>query len=121
MYESKIKLGGENLHVAIETASTFEEAVSAAKSFGAEEIFAVSLNSSLKETVRDSSGAVWYIASLRETVKPEGTGKPRKISYNLLIRTKSIQDAEAIATEYIKQGYDMTLKSIKETDIYDVI
>ena len=49
----------------------------------------------------------------------EGNEKPLK--YKILFFSKTYESANAFITEYSKQGYDMSLVSLKLTKFVDVI
>lgn len=48
-------------------------------------------------------------------------GKEKEISYQIAFFSPSIDSAKAFIDNYIKQGYDMRVKVLKETQFVDVL
>lgn len=48
-------------------------------------------------------------------------GEEKELRYRVLVFAKTFDDAKAILSEYIKQGYSMEIVSIKKTKFDDVL
>lgn len=48
-------------------------------------------------------------------------GEEKEMRYRVLVFAKTFDDAKAIMSEYIKQGYSMEIVSIKKTKFEDVL
>lgn len=128
MFQIKGKMGETNVHIVAEDAADLVEAVEMGVAAGIQEFYAVNLNTSIKEVIRNDKAeqGIWYMGTIRETIiveDPDGKRKPKakKVRYNILLQADSIEEATAIFSEQLQQGYDAIARSIKETDIFDVI
>lgn len=71
-----------------------------------------------KRTYEDES---IYNATLAQIFVDENTGKEKEQEYQVLFFAKNLKNATDYILEYIKQGYDMEVKSVKKTSIKEVI
>lgn len=61
-----------------------------------------------------------YEATLRDVfITEDGDEKP--INYKVLLFAKNFDKAKDFISEYIKQGYDLTLVTLKETSFVDIL
>ena len=69
---------------------------------------------------RESEGDLLWMAEMMDVFHDdEGNEKPLK--YKILFFSKTYESANAFITEYSKQGYDMSLVSLKLTKFADVL
>lgn len=54
-------------------------------------------------------------------VYTDGNGKEKELKYPMLLFANNFNEATQLANEYLKQGYDMTLDSVKRIKILDYI
>lgn len=133
MYEVKGKIDeAQNaVHWIVEDAADIAEAMKAAIDRGMYEIFAIHL-SKVKE-VFERTGNVWYKATVKEERQPEppantpeGTtpkraaSKPQKITYEIMIKAASLNDASQFVKEQMAQGYDFEVSRLTETRVDDI-
>lgn len=71
-----------------------------------------------KRTYEDES---IYNATLAQIFVDENTGKEKEQEYQVLFFAKNLKNATDYILEYVKQGYDMEVKSVKKTSIKEVI
>lgn len=125
MYEVKGRYDEHNVHLIIENASDFHDAVARAVEYGITEFYAVNLNSSLREVIRNdkAQNGTWYKGRITNVfVQGEGEkAKTKKVSYDMLFEADSLDDATALFTDQLAQGYDSIGRGIKEVDVFDVI
>lgn len=125
MYEVKGKYDEHNVHLIVENASDFHEAVKQAVEYGVTEFYAVNLNSSLREVFRnpDAQNGTWYKGRITDVfVQGEGEkAKTKKVSYDMLFEADTLDEATALFTSQLEQGYDSIGRGIKEVDVFDVI
>lgn len=62
-----------------------------------------------------------YSATLAQIIIDENTGKEKEQEYQVLFFAKNLKNATDYILEYVKQGYDMEVKSVKKTSIKEVI
>ena len=62
-----------------------------------------------------------YSATLAQTIIDENTGKEKETEEHVLFFAKNLKNATDYILEYVKQGYDMEVKSVKKTSIKEVI
>lgn len=62
-----------------------------------------------------------YSATLAQIIIDENTGKEKEQEYQVLFFAKNLKNATDYILEYVKQGYDMEVKSVKKTNIKEVI
>ena len=62
-----------------------------------------------------------YNATLAQLFVDENTGKEKEQEYQVLFFAKNLKNATDYILEYVKQGYDMEVKSVKKTSIKEVI
>jgi hypothetical protein len=62
-----------------------------------------------------------YNATLAQIFVDENTGKEKEQEYQVLFFAKNLKNATDYILEYVKQGYDMEVKSVKKTSIKEVI
>lgn len=85
------------------------------------EVFAIK-KSKAKEiaNVRHYEDERIYEATLRDVfITEDGDEKP--INYKILLFAKDFDKAKDFISEYIKQGYDLTLVTLKETSFVDIL
>ena len=62
-----------------------------------------------------------YNATLAQIFVDENTGKEKEQEYQVFFFAKNLKNATDYILEYVKQGYDMEVKSVKKTSIKEVI
>ena len=62
-----------------------------------------------------------YSATLAQIIIDENTGKEKETEEHVLFFAKNLKNATDYILEYVKQGYDMEVKSVKKTSIKGVI
>ena len=78
--------------------------------------------SQLKEIAnsREDDNDSIFIAEVCD-IFTDDKGKEKKISYSIAFFSANIDKAKTFIDEYIKQGYDMKLRALEETNFVDVI
>lgn len=61
-----------------------------------------------------------YLATISDTFVDDNSNE-KEIKYIVALFAKDFDNAKAFISEYLKQGYGMQLKSLKETKFIDVI
>ena len=61
-----------------------------------------------------------FVAEVQDTFTTDD-GVEKELKYKILFFSTNMDDAMTFINEYIKQGYDMTLVSLKETKFKDVL
>lgn len=69
---------------------------------------------------RESEGDLLWMAELTDVFHDDEDNE-KTLKYKILFFSKSYESANAFITEYSKQGYDMSLVSLKLTKFVDVI
>lgn len=90
---------------------------------GLTEIDVVSIKrSKVKEIIntRKSGEEMIFAAELQDVFLNED-GTEKEIKYKVLLFAKTFDEAKAIMSEYIKQGYSMEIVGIKKTKFEDVL
>lgn len=68
---------------------------------------------------RDNGYDKVFMAELQDTFTTDD-GTEKKMKYKIIFFSKDIDTAMSYVTQYIKQGYDMLLVTLKETKFIDV-
>lgn len=69
---------------------------------------------------RQSEDDRLWLSEVQDTMLCDD-GSEKSIKYKILFYSKTFDSAKAFITEYIRQGYDMTLVSLKLTKFIDVL
>lgn len=70
---------------------------------------------------KDEDNTLYYKAKLA-SIFVDDKGKEKTTNYYVLLAAKSVEEANAIVAEYMKQGMnDLLLKGINETSIIEII
>lgn len=79
--------------------------------------------SSVKEIVnqKTSEQDKIYKATVCDIFLNEDTGKEKELRYDILLFAFNIEKAHAFISAYLSQGYNMVLKSLKETKYVDTL
>lgn len=62
-----------------------------------------------------------YKATVCDIFLNEDTGKEKELRYDILLFALNIEKAHAFISAYLSQGYNMVLKSLKETKYVDTL
>lgn len=76
--------------------------------------------STIKEVVRVNNDLDYYVATLSDTFTDD-KGKESIIRYKQLLPAATIDEAQRVIADFLKQGYDMRLDAIKLTTINAVL
>lgn len=68
---------------------------------------------------RGSDNEKLFMAEVQDTFTTDD-GTEKKMKYKIIFFSKDIDTAMSYVTQYIKQGYDMLLVTLKETKFIDV-
>lgn len=79
--------------------------------------------SNIKEIVnqKTSEDDKIYKATVCDIFLNEDTGKEKELRYDILLFALNIEKAHAFVSAYLSQGYNMVLKSLKETKYVDTL
>jgi hypothetical protein len=79
--------------------------------------------SNIKEIVNQKSSEQdkIYKATVCNIFLNEDTGKEKELRYDILLFALNIEKAHAFISAYLSQGYNMVLKSLKETKYVDTL
>jgi hypothetical protein len=79
--------------------------------------------SNIKEIVNQKSSEQdkIYKATVCDIFLNEDTGKEKELRYDILLFALNIEKAHAFISAYLSQGYNMVLKSLKETKYVDTL
>lgn len=126
MYEVKINLNNEegksdNLLIALTSASSVKDAVAITENMAPGcDVMAAYLSQYREaypyDVVEEGVTLKWYDVTI---VEPAGEGK-KTIKSHMLVQAKSFDECYARMDGIIQQGYDMTIKSIKESSVNTV-
>lgn len=61
-----------------------------------------------------------FDATLRDVFVDED-GNEKYINYHILLCAKTFDNAKDLVSQYLKQGYDLTLVTLKETSFVDIL
>lgn len=61
-----------------------------------------------------------FDATLRDVFVDED-GNEKYINYHILLCAKTFDNAKDLVSQYLKQGYDLTLITLKETSFVDIL
>lgn len=61
-----------------------------------------------------------FDATLRD-VFVDDDGNEKYINYHILLCAKTFDNAKDLVSQYLKQGYDLTLVTLKETSFVDIL
>lgn len=61
-----------------------------------------------------------FDATLRDVFVDED-GNEKYINYHILLCAKTFDNAKDLVSQYLKQGYDITLVTLKETSFVDIL
>lgn len=89
-----------------------------------EDIDVVSIKrSGIKEVAngRSNENEKLYKATICDIFLNEDSGKEKELRYDILLFALNIEKAHAFIKEYLSQGYNMVLKSLKETKYIDTL
>lgn len=126
MYEVKINLNNEegksdNLQIALTNATSVKDAVAIIEGMAPGcEVMAAYLSQYREaypyDVVEEGVALKWYDVTL---VEPTGEGK-KTIKSHMLVQAKSFDECYARMDGILQQGYDMTIKGIKESSVNTV-
>lgn len=84
------------------------------------DVFAV-FRSDVREIINQpNNGEFTYKATVIDTYTEEN-GKEKELKYPMLVFADNLNSAVELMNEYLKQGYDMRLDSVKRVKILDYI
>lgn len=70
---------------------------------------------------RDNEEQDIYLAEIADTVFNDQTGEETELVYKIALFASNFDDAHSKMKEFIKQGYDMIITSVKKSKFTDII
>lgn len=130
MYEIKLKVAKENSkgemkevreHYITDVTFFAEAEVKGLELYNNQaDVYAVT-RSKLKEIINEKKDDHPFFKAVVVDVFTNDEGVEKELQYAILACAKDINEAQKLVEEYLKQGFDMKLKEIKETKILDVL
>jgi hypothetical protein len=77
--------------------------------------------SDIREIINEKTPDKPYFRATVVEVTSDEFGKEKTIKYPMLVCAKDLTEANAIVSEYLKQGYDMRLDALRRVKIKDYI
>lgn len=87
---------------------------------GSCDVFVI-VRSKVREITRTANDGEKFFRATVCDVYTDDSGKEKEMKYVILLPAKDIEKAHNDITEYLKQGFDMTLKELNETKILSVL
>ena len=84
------------------------------------DVYAVT-RSKIKEIINEKKDDYPFFKAVVVDTFTNDDGVEKELQYAILACAKDINEANKTVEEYLKQGFDMNLKEIKETKILDVL
>ena len=130
MYEIKLKVAKENSkgemkevreHFITDVTFFAEAEVKGLELYNNQaDVYAIT-RSKIKEIINEKKDEYPFFKAVVVDVFTNDEGVEKELQYAILVCGKDINDAQKLVEEYLKQGFDMKLKEIKETKILDVL
>jgi len=78
--------------------------------------------SDIREIINNKEdGKPFYKATVIDVFTDDKTGKEKETKYFMLVCAKDTVEATLLATEYLKQGYNLRLDEVKRIKIIDYL
>ena len=84
------------------------------------DVFAIT-RSKIREIINQKQDEKPFFKAVVVDTFTNDDGSEKELQYPVLVCAKDITEANKLIEDYLKQGFDMKLKELKETKILDVI